>query len=90
MRNENVDITKYDGYQLDGITIYDMCEADKRLMDAIAWMIDNNASFEKTAENFDYPKTSLHRHFHRMLPHLSFEMYRIAAVQLKLRRTYII
>lgn len=71
----NMDINYYNGYLLDNITIYDMCNRDKKLMDACAWMIDNHTSIRKTAENFDYSRSTFHRHIHQFLPTLSSEMY---------------
>lgn len=72
-----MDINYYNGYLLDDITIYDMAERDTVLMDACAWMIDNHSTIRKTAENFNYPRSTFHRHIHHILPTLSREMYTV-------------
>lgn len=72
-----MDINCYNGYLLDDMTVFDLTGHQKRLMDACAWMIDNHASIRKTAANFEYPKSTFHRHIHQILPMVSSEMYQV-------------
>lgn len=72
-----MDINYYNGYLLYDMTVFDLTEYQKRLMDACAWMIDNHSTIRKTAANFEYSKSTLHRQIHQILPMVSCEMYQV-------------
>lgn len=78
-----MDMNYYNNYLLDDVTVFDLTDDDKKLLDACIWMVDNNATFRVAAENCDYTRSTLCRHVHQRLPLLSCGLYRVLVDQLR-------
>lgn len=76
------DMYQWKGYQLDSLMVFDLTEQDVHLLDACIFLVDNNYSIRKTAENVGYSKSTLHRRIHMNLRRLSYELYRCTLIVL--------
>ena len=66
----------YEGYLLDDIYQWELSDADKKLLDASIWLVDNRETITQTAQNNMYSKSTLHRLIHTRLRILSSELYK--------------
>lgn len=66
----------YEGYLLDDIYQWELSDADKKLLDASIWLVDNRATIRQTAQNNMYSKSTLHRLILTRLRMLSSELYK--------------
>lgn len=71
----HVNITSYEGYEVDCGTIYELDSRRLRVLDAAVFLVDHNATIRNTAANVGYCKSTLHKHIHTILKSTSYELY---------------
>ena len=71
-----LDCFYYNGYLLDGISVYDLTEKDKIIIDNACILVDNNWSLRKLSRNCCRSKSQLQRDF-KHLKIISYELYKV-------------
>ena len=69
------DWSYYNSYLLDDITIYDLSDKQKELLDNACMLVDNGYSLRQLSRNVNKSKSQLSRDFQKPLRKLSFELY---------------
>ena len=63
----------YNNYRFE-CYIWELSSDVKSIVDAAIWLIDNNSTIRKTAVNFGFAKSTLHKKFHSEIYKVSSEL----------------
>lgn len=76
MGKQYAGVEYYDTFKInDGMDLANLTEEEIRVLDACIWMVRNGSTIRKTAKEFGYSKSTLHRRIHHECRLTSYDLY---------------